>query len=242
MQIAIILIATISVLLSARISVAQQSGPVLWEHNGSIVYLVANGTERSFFYHEPRPGIAEQGVRTDTLLFRGTARGSTYAGTAFIFRRGCGSFPYQVTGTIYDNYERVVLEGRAPRVASNCAVIGYVSDQLEFILIKPSSSSATGPSMFQSFWTDSTDCKTNVGVTIMNGEISFWNRFIARGHKENEHYGSCDIRYVRTFSDKDLTVDYLNCDHPGHNKNNVTITMIDSNYIQTPQGKLFRCQ
>ena len=35
--------------------------PTLWDHNGSVMYLVANGSSREFYYQKPRPGILEVG-------------------------------------------------------------------------------------------------------------------------------------------------------------------------------------
>ena len=36
----------------------------LWDHNGSTVYLVANGTTREFHYDEPRLGMLQAGARS----------------------------------------------------------------------------------------------------------------------------------------------------------------------------------
>jgi hypothetical protein len=112
-------------------------GRTLWHHNGSIVSLVANGSWREFYYDEPRPGMIEAGARAGSLLFRGKSINGRYIGTAFIFDGRCGQVPYDVSGPILDNYERVVLQGNAPRVDSNCRVEGYITDTLEFTLLKP---------------------------------------------------------------------------------------------------------
>jgi uncharacterized protein len=110
--------------------------PTLWDHNGSLVYLIAKGSSREFYYQEPRAGMLEAGARPDSLLFRGKTANGQYSGTAFFFNRRCGTIPYQVSGPILDNYERVVLQGNAPRVGSNCRIQGYVADTLEFRLVK----------------------------------------------------------------------------------------------------------
>ena len=35
----------------------------LWDHNGSVMYLIANGSSREFFYEKPRPGMVEAGAK-----------------------------------------------------------------------------------------------------------------------------------------------------------------------------------
>ena len=42
-----------------------------WWHNGSMVYLIANGSSRSFHYHSPRDGMFAAGARPGSLLFTG---------------------------------------------------------------------------------------------------------------------------------------------------------------------------
>jgi len=112
------------------------SEPSLWDHNGSVVYLIAKGSSREFYYKEPRGGMVEAGARPGSLLFRGETRGGQYFGTAFIFNRRCGQFPYDVKGPILDNYDRVLLKGNAPEVGANCRIEGYVADTLQFTLLK----------------------------------------------------------------------------------------------------------
>jgi hypothetical protein len=113
-------------------------GRTLWDHNGSVVYLVANGSSREFYYDEPRQGMVEVGARPGSLLFRGQTANGEYVGTAFIFNRRCDHpIPYEVSGPLLDDYERVVLKGNAPRVDPNCRIQGYVADTLEFTLLKP---------------------------------------------------------------------------------------------------------
>jgi hypothetical protein len=105
-----------------------------WDHNGSVMYLVAEGRRRRFFYSQPRVGIQEAGAQPNSLLFDGTVSGDRYDGTAFIFNGRCGTFPYHVSGPILDNYRRVVLRGSAPRVNANCEVTSRRADELVFIL------------------------------------------------------------------------------------------------------------
>ncbi len=85
--------------------------PTLWDYNGSVVYLIAKGSSREFYYKELRPGMLDAGVRPGSLLFRGQATNRQYFGTAF-FYRFCGRFPYNVSGPILNG--RIVLTGRAP--------------------------------------------------------------------------------------------------------------------------------
>jgi hypothetical protein len=113
------------------------SQPTLWEHNGSILYLIANGSSRELYYREPRQGMVEAGARPGSLLFHGKSVSGKYIGTAFIFNSRCGQYPYPVSGPILDSYERVVLTGRAPRIAADCSVEGYFEDTLDFRLLKP---------------------------------------------------------------------------------------------------------
>jgi hypothetical protein len=114
----------------------------LWNHNGSIVYLIANGSLREFYYEEPRLGVSEAGARPGSLLFRGRSINGGYVGTAYIFNRRCGQFPYEVSGPILDNYERVVVQGNAPRIGSACRIWGYVNDTLEFTLLNSEATSS----------------------------------------------------------------------------------------------------
>ena len=106
--------------------------PTLWDHNGSVVYLVANGSSREFYYQKPRPGMAEVGARPGSLLFRGQINDGQYSGTAYIFNPRCGPIPFQVKGTVSDNDGRIVFTGQAPRVGRNCRTRAFYTSNLEF--------------------------------------------------------------------------------------------------------------
>jgi hypothetical protein len=110
--------------------------PTLWDHNGSVMYLVANGHSREFYYQKPRTGMLEVGVRPGSLLFRGEIENGQYSGTAYIFNTHCGQIPFQVKGAILENDERIVLTGEAPRVGRNCRAYETATSSLEFKLVK----------------------------------------------------------------------------------------------------------
>ena len=115
-------------------ALAESRGPAarlestLWDHDGSVVYLLALGAAREFHYREPRAGMVEAGARPGALLFRGTVANGQFAGTAFIFDRRCGQLPYPVSGPILDHDERVVLTGEAPLVGAKCRVQGHFTE------------------------------------------------------------------------------------------------------------------
>ncbi len=108
--------------------------PSLWDHNGSVVSLIAQGSAREFHYKEPRSGILETGARPGSLLFRGKVMNGQYTGVAFMFDRRCGQVSYAVSGPILDNDQRVVLTGEAPLFGAKCRVQGYFTEVLEFRL------------------------------------------------------------------------------------------------------------
>jgi hypothetical protein len=107
------LILSMSAFAQSQNAHSASSEPTLWDHNGSVVYLVAKGSSREFYYKEPRQGMLEAGAHAGSLLFQGNAENGRYVGTAYIFHRNCEQFPYQVSGPILDNYERVVLMGQS---------------------------------------------------------------------------------------------------------------------------------
>jgi hypothetical protein len=144
-----------------------------WDHNGSIVYLLADGAAREFHYSEPRESMIEAGAQPDSLLFKGKSINGLYVGTAYIFNRRCGQIPYDVSGPILDAYVRVVLRGQAPRVGAGCRITGYLTDTLEFTLLKlgqgrsSSSSDANAlPAKFLGGWTKSHQTGGNDSIPI----------------------------------------------------------------------------
>jgi serine/threonine protein kinase len=117
---------------SAPAETQPQPGPSLWEHDGSTLRLVAEGSHRQFIYEYPRALMADQGVVQGTVLFDGRRSGYTYSGTAYRYLRGCGSIAYEVWGTISADNRSVTLHGRAPHRNRSCEVAGYTDDELVF--------------------------------------------------------------------------------------------------------------
>jgi hypothetical protein len=138
---AIALAAAIAVALDGTSAQAQTQTaspePTIWDHNGSVMYLVANGPSREFYYQNPRAGMLEVGVRPGSLLFRGEIENGEYSGTAYIFNPHCGQIPFQVKGPILDSDERIVLTGQAPRIGRNCRAYESSTSNLEFRRSKP---------------------------------------------------------------------------------------------------------
>ena len=110
--------------------------PTIWDHNGSVMYLVANGSSREVYYQKPRPGMLRAGARPGSLLFRGEINNGQYLGTAYIFNLQCGPIPFEVKGPILDDDKRIVLTGQAPRVDRNCHPYGSYTSNLEFKRLK----------------------------------------------------------------------------------------------------------
>jgi hypothetical protein len=111
--------------------------PTFWDHNGSVMYLVANGSSREFYYQKPRAGMLEVGAHSGSLLFRGEIDNGQYSGTAYIFNPHCGPIPFQVKGPAPDNDERIMLTGQAPRVGRDCRAYESYTSNLEFRRLKP---------------------------------------------------------------------------------------------------------
>lgn len=105
-----------------------------WHHNGSVMRLDAIDETRAFVYMNPREGLRREGVSAETVLFTGERKGQDYAGTAYVFNRACGQKEYAVRGQVEDGEHRVVLEGAAPVLGPDCAVVGTRPDRLVFEL------------------------------------------------------------------------------------------------------------
>jgi hypothetical protein len=111
------------------------SGRSYWAHNGSVLYLIANGRSRELYYDTPKPGLVTAGATPGSLLFKGTFQNGTYSGTAYIFNKRCGTVPYQVSGPVSNDFESVTMQGDAPSgLDANCNPTKYVADTLQFSL------------------------------------------------------------------------------------------------------------
>jgi hypothetical protein len=98
----------------------------LWDFSGTTVYLQGTGDSpaRRFYLC--------QGARAGSLLFSGRRSGDRYTGTAYVQNR-CGSFPYDVAGSVSNGHRTVVISGRRPVVdESTCKVSGHNEARLEF--------------------------------------------------------------------------------------------------------------
>lgn len=104
-----------------------------WNHNGSIMYLEAYGSERIFTYDKPTVRMQKAGVTSGTLYFNGARRGNTYHGTARVFSKYC-AYPieYPVTGRVVSE-TKIVLTGTRKSYGAGCRPNGKVtSDTLVF--------------------------------------------------------------------------------------------------------------
>ena len=109
-----------------------------WDHNGSLMRLVANGNERAFLYEEPRAALRAGGVAPGTLLFDGARTGDRYVGTAHVFSRFCPGEPleYAVEGAVRSDDLQVVLRGTR-EVHDRCRPTGRtVTDTLVFTYVR----------------------------------------------------------------------------------------------------------
>lgn len=112
------------------------SDGALWNHNGSIMRLVATGKSRTFMYDNPRPGMRKAGAKQGDVVFEGTREGQSYSGTAYIYSKICGRKGYAVSGRVADDDRGVVLEGEVPVLDSDCKVKSTRRDVLRFDYVK----------------------------------------------------------------------------------------------------------
>ena len=148
-----VFVCAIPLILSANALAQPQDEPLrertLWDHNGSIMYLVTNASSREFYYRKPRPGMLEAGAHPDDLLFKGQMNDGQISGIAYIFNAQCGQVPFHVIGTVLDNGGKIVLTGQAPRVGRNCQTTGEYTSTLEFKLLKTSEVAQAPPATAQ---------------------------------------------------------------------------------------------
>jgi Caspase domain len=113
-----------------------------WNHNGSVMGLIANGDHRTFIYVKPRNGL-QTIIEPGSVLFEGTADGKSYNGTARRFRKGLPPNVYSVSGPIKNGGSRVVLTGAVATRAADGSVEKTFNDVLVFDLL-PDYSSDSG--------------------------------------------------------------------------------------------------
>jgi hypothetical protein len=91
-----------------------------WNHNGSVVTLIAKAASRQFVYAKPRPGLP---VSSGTLLFTGKRTGNKYSGSAYVFSSKCGPLAYPVNGEVSADERNVTLFGVAPLPDDLCKIV-----------------------------------------------------------------------------------------------------------------------
>jgi hypothetical protein len=94
--------------------------------------MTEDGTRRQIYYDDPRPGLKEVGVKKGTLLFDGVEDGTTLSGTAFVFAKQCDPLSFAVTGTLARDGKRITLNGKAPRIGTQCRIAGDKQEELIF--------------------------------------------------------------------------------------------------------------
>lgn len=105
--------------LAAQVAAADS----FWDHNGSLMRIIAQGQERWIVYETPRQGMVDQGVQSGTLFFNGRRIGNSYQGVARAFSRNCPQpMTFPISGQVI-NESTIVLEGMRP-VFSNCQPSG----------------------------------------------------------------------------------------------------------------------
>ncbi len=107
----------------------------IWDHNGSTMLLDANGSDRHFYYENPRTAMIAQGATHGSELFEGNRSGNTYSGTAMIYSKKCGVDQYKVAGTVSDDERTLILQGRAPVHNQACQTSSYRDDTLVFTFV-----------------------------------------------------------------------------------------------------------
>jgi hypothetical protein len=128
-------VASALVALGAMSSSAQADS--CWNHNGSLMRLVADGDQRWFYYEDPKAGLSKLGIEPGTLLFDGRKSGSRYRGTARVFSASCPDdpLPYPVSGPVSSNQRKVTLRGER-EVYEDCEATGrFTTDTLVFTYV-----------------------------------------------------------------------------------------------------------
>lgn len=121
---------------AARRSAAVSAQSSSWNHNGSVVSLIAEGTKQKIIYQTPRVGLLDAGVKPGTLLFEGHKTKEGIVGTAYQFYRNCKAHGFQVSGEVNENRNQITLKGKAPLLDFNCNITGTRDDVLIFTAVQ----------------------------------------------------------------------------------------------------------
>ncbi len=118
----------------------------LWSHNGSEMgYETGRNEALTIWYWTPRAGLSDVGVRRGTILFEGWRSGTLVEGTARIFTRDCGTYPYPVEGTAFGGASTLTMTGLRPVIDGQCRVSGTRPDTLTFTFVGAGPGSAPAP-------------------------------------------------------------------------------------------------
>ena len=138
-------------------------GDSLWDHNGSVMRLVAEGDSRTILYEKPKPLLRGAGVERGTLLFEGYRVGNEYVGTARRFSKNCSApLTYAVAGRVFGE-TKIVLQGRRKvydqwchptgRFARDTLMFTYLHGAADTLSMSQSKSRKAVPLDFVGVWT-----------------------------------------------------------------------------------------
>lgn len=106
-----------------------------WNHNGSAMMMIREGSRVRLVYEEPREGMVRAGATKGSEVFSGTLSGTTIRGDAVIFNSRCGQFRYPVSGWVDQDGWEFVMTGRAPRIGRDCRPASWIDDTLRFEIL-----------------------------------------------------------------------------------------------------------
>lgn len=223
----------------------------LWDHNGSVVRLVSDGTHRTLLYEAPRESLQRAGVTRGTVLFDGERDGRKYRGVAQRFAKNCRKpLFYSVTG-IVETETRIVLHGKREIYDSSCRPTGEIrNDTLLFTYLRDASGGAqmdSLPEKFSGTWTSKPgNCTTDFEVPdspqvmTIGRQITTWKIYPPQSADEDA-YDWCDVGNVRRTGENEAAMD-LDCAHPGHSRTDIVIHMSSTERLSMDGTAFFRCK